>query len=205
MQWLSRILTRRRNLSVVRYWEAGGPPYFAADPNKELRQGEIISNLKYYDIRADGDGNRSVFTVSTPFALVGSPDCDLLQEFRNPSDKIIGVLLYPLEEFERAKERTGGNSHQWRWVRTNQVAQFYDIGDIPAEYDANRQGAPELVADFKIFFTLPASEIYRQCQLPAPDGAQRLCRLNDVRREDFRQRALSYMGRVAVPGASDGA
>jgi hypothetical protein len=202
MRWLDNILKKKAAVPAP-IWHGGDTPFCLTNLEGELRQGEIISGLKYYEITPSQEPERlDVHTNALPFVLVATPDCDLFQDFRHGGNKMLEVLLFPLEEVGVAKSRTSGNSNQWRWVKRNQVSQFYMLTKVPIEHDALGMGIPELVVDFKRYFTLPPAEIYRQCRL-AQGGAARRCRLNDIWREDFRQRALSYMGRIGVPSDDD--
>jgi hypothetical protein len=64
--------------------------------------------------------------------------------------------------------------------------------------------AQGLVVDFKRYFTLSPQELYRQFRNSETSSrCERLCRLDDLWREDFQRRAMSYMQRVALPDPDD--
>jgi hypothetical protein len=202
------IFAPRSQIAGPRYWEASGPPYCISDPSRELRQGEIITQLKYHTVLENQKDVQKLdlYTEEFSYAIILSPECDLLQDFKSNHssvEKCLNVLFLPMEEADVARKRWKKNSAEWRPMAANQWSQFYYLSGLSAEFDALGQSLPNLLVDFKRYFTLPSVEIYRQCRQSGTAKASRRCRLNDMWREDFRHRALSYMGRIGVPDEAD--
>lgn len=181
------------------------------DSAKELRQGEIISDLKYYNIVPNKeDPNKSdVQTLITPFAILGTPDCDLFQDFRDNAEnyvdgaKLPNVIIFLADAEDAGRKRANIVSKEWRLVKKNKVDQFYYIAENNIA-DSLEGTIPPLLVDFKRYVSLTPAEILRQCNAarPAPH-AQRRCRLSDLWREDFQRKAMSFMQRVGLPAADD--
>jgi len=184
-----------------------GPcPYATCNVVGELRQGEIISNLEQYVVtpRPGGDPDaRDVDAIPLPFVIVATPDCDLLQDFNLEAaqKKLNEVLLFEADEADAARQKMGKGRKEWKQIAENHVAQFHVLKSVPVELDSGGVGVPELLVNFKRYFSLPADEIVRQCN--AANGARRRSRLTDVWRENFHQRAMAYLSRVAVPDVDD--
>jgi hypothetical protein len=127
-------------------------------------------------------------------------DCDLLRDYEaSQAGKISplnGVLIYELEPSVEAKKHLLGVS--WQPVTQNINERFHFLAAVPAACDALNLGLPDLLLDFRRYFTLPPKEIYRQC---SPDGgALRRCRLQTPYREHLQNRAAFYFQRIALPG-----
>jgi hypothetical protein len=205
--WLQKkFWPQARPAEGPRFWESSGPPYCVTDISAEIRQAEIISDLRYYSVveNAADASKLDINATKLPYAITITPDCDLLQDFKGgKSGSLFGVLLFPMEEGAAARKLRGKNTAEWRSISGNHWSQFYFLSAIGPEYDNLGTGLPDLLVDFKRYFTVPASEITRQCKLSGTVKASRRCRLNDMWREDFRHRALAYMGRIGVPDPLD--
>jgi hypothetical protein len=183
--------------------------YCGVDTTRELRQGEIISNLTYYAIGAREDDPTQVETTAgtLSFAIIFTPDCDLLQDYKSRlargSHVLFNVLLFGAEEALKAKDRIKFNSKEWGHVVNNEMERFHYMKSIKTDEDKLGQGLPDLVVDFKRYFTLQPQEIYRQCRAAGTTKAHRRCRLSDLWREDLQRRGMSYMQRVGLPDPSD--
>lgn len=177
--------------------------YCDVDISKELRQAEIISNLTYYKVGPNKDDKTKVdtFSLNLPYAIIMTPDCDLLQDYNAEETKryLNGILIFEMEEAPMAKKRSGYGGSEWKHVTNNEWDRFHFLEAINAECDALKKGIPELVIDFRRYFTLPVDEIYRQCSLQGEDKASRRCRLGDLWRENIQRRAMFHMHRVALP------
>ena len=180
--------------------------YCSIDAQLELRQSEIISDLTFYSIEQNAENHDMVDTTSAKisYAIIATPDCDLLQYYKGRSPDLLSILFFAVEEADNTKQRMGYGSKEWKQVKQNQIERFHYINTIPAQYDLALTGIPDIVIDFKRYFTLPPSEVTRQCQAAGPIRANRRCRLNDLWREDMQRRAMSFMQRVGLPDPSDG-
>jgi hypothetical protein len=183
--------------------------YCVALTDRELRQGEIITGLIHYIVRADPEKPGNVITsgVSLPYAIIATPDCDLLHSFRairdSKSERINGVLFFEAEEALVARKRIPLNTQQWRDVRRSRLEGYHLLNCFQPRHDLLGQQIPDLLIDFKRYFMLPTLEVYRQCQLVNQPKATRRCYLGDLWREDLQQRAMSFMQRVGTPDPED--
>jgi hypothetical protein len=138
------------------------------------------------------------------YAIFLTPDCDLLQAFKarrgSAPSHIVDVLLFAVEASQTAKDRLRWSTKEWSHVAQNEVDRFYFLKEIPSREAELPDGIPDLVVDFKKYFTLPPQEIYQQIN---DNSCRRLVRLYDLWREDLQRRAMSYMQRVALPDPSD--
>lgn len=186
---------------------AGPARYTISAPGTELRQGEIISNLSYYVVRGDDAGQTDVTAITIPYAIVVTPDCDLLQAFNarrvGQPTKINGVLFFEAEESGSAKTRLNKNRHEWKVIGKNQFEGLHHLDLFRIEDDHLGQQIPNLIVDFKRYFMLPMDEVYRQFDLPGEARAARRCCLGDQFREDFSRRVWSFMGRVPTPDSDE--
>lgn len=181
--------------------------YVRAQADAELRQAELITDLFYYLSRAHPNDSeqRDTYASRVPFAFIVTPDCDLLQDYRarqsNQRPRLENAMLIVAESEQDARARSGFNKNEWGKVRTNEIERYHFLEPVAQEFDAANIGISHaLVVDFRRYFTLPPSEIERQCQRQRPeDRAVRRLYLSDLWREHLQRRTMSYMQRVALP------
>jgi hypothetical protein len=164
----------------------------------ELRQAEIITNLTQFAF--DPVNNERVDTVQ-PYSIILSQDCDLLRDFEDqqqPSTAINGVLVFELQEAGAAKAnlRSMGREY-WRSIERDGESRYHLLSAVPPELDRQNVGLPELIIDFRRFYSLPPTEIYRQVTMEG--GAKRRCRVESPFREHLQNRLGAYLQRVALP------
>lgn len=173
------------------------PIYTIAELDRELRQSEIITNLRQFTYDPIGGAAEIVH----PYTIVLTQDCDLLQDFvgrakGDPPD-LNGILIYELDPAQQVLGALAGKDIRRR-VKQNRDERYHVFEAVPPNFDLLNAGLPELVLDFKKVFTLSADEIYRQCQIEN-DGAKRRCRLDMPYREHLQSRAAYYLQRVMLP------
>jgi len=162
----------------------------------ELRQSEIITDVAHYEFSSD---TQDVTRVVRPYVIVLSQDCDLLWDFREgeaaPAKRLVGVLLYELQPADNVDAK----SDIWRRIRTNKDDRYQFIEGSPPSQDLAGEGLPELVVDFKRYFTVLPAELYRQIRQGGAGGARRRCRMTMPYREHLQCRAAHYMQRIGLP------
>jgi hypothetical protein len=188
--------------------EAGGatvtressPIYTVEGLGRELRQSEIVTNLRQYVFDpVAGEG----IEIVHEHAIILTQDCDLLWDFEarangNDSD-LNGVLVHQVDPAVAALSKLSGSDLRRR-VKQNRDERYHFLEAIQPSADLLRLGMQEMVVDFKKYFTLPPDEIYRQCAI-GELGAKRRCRLETPYREHPKevrstpQRPLSPRGR----------
>jgi hypothetical protein len=208
LKW--RSLRPQSTALLPRVPDAQGQGYLPVDRLKEIRQGEILGNVRYYYWLQNKDDHTIAdsYSKELSYAIVSTPDCDLLQDFKSRRKGLNGtlfsILLFGAEQTDPAKLRTGLGRTDWRLVLQNRMDQYHflDLSGIPL--DNNSELSKGLVVDFKRYFTLTPEELHRQFDnLDSSSRCNRICRLSDLWREDFQRRAMSYMQRVALPDPAD--
>jgi hypothetical protein len=168
--------------------------YIKSVVDGELRQAEIISDLTQHEYDSSSG---QVTSTEIPFGILLAQDCDLLRDFEAMSAEkppvLNGALIYELKIATDAKAQLHGVS--WQPLAQNNNERFHFFQMVPADSDLLGLGLPELVLDFRRYFTLPPFEIFRQ----TTQGAKRRCRLNSPYREQLQNRAGFYIQRVALP------
>lgn len=81
-------------------------------------------------------------------------------------------------------------SDLWKPIKRNRESRFHTLkGSEEFEF-------PDLVMDFKRFFTLPREYVYENLQ-------NRVAAVDDLYREAISQRFAYYLSRIALPEASE--
>jgi hypothetical protein len=175
------------------------PIYAISEITRELRQAEIITNISQFSYDATSE---EVTLTPRPFAVVLTQDCDLLWDHQAKVDgkprDLIGVLLYEAEPISQIRARLPGSDILRRIMRHGEE-RYHRLPLVPPDLDVLGEGLPELIIDFRRYFTLPVDEIYRQCILEGKGEAKRRCRLESPYREHLQLRAGYYFQRVGLP------
>lgn len=187
--------------------------------SKRVCQGAFYRNIDYFEqtsIEESEDAEQTIiepgFTeIRKEYAVILNQDCDLDRDFcyrENPPEKeaiakhdkcLLNLLLCPLYRFEsfiagkhleninREMQKIG--SKEKSKVRKNQNFRYHFF-DSKQEYQL-----PELVADFKHFFSIDRDFFYKNFH----KEEYYLCSLNSLFREDLSQRFSYYLARIALP------
>lgn len=183
---------------------AGVPKYLPSEPGKDLRQGEILSELSCIRLKegsALSGPDRELAEIRHEWAIIVTQDCDLEQDFRvrqgaagTNLDKLLpNVLLCVAQESTKVVIPPGKDI--WKSVQQNKNERYQFLEKVPPESDALKQGLPELVIDFKQYLTVPTDELYRRVEA----GTHRRCRLANEYLLHFGSRFSYYQSRVALP------
>jgi hypothetical protein len=182
--------------------------YRASDKNVSLRQGEILTGVIQYRPIADKLSQHAqeipFETILHPYAIVITQDCDLDWDYkaRNSQESQLSkllnsVILCEITEAKEIRETADNmNSKEWKLVESHRHERFYFFEIIPPESEVEKQGLPELTADFKKVFALDAATLYRQIELGM---VRRRTILVSPYLEHFSKRYYSFHGRVALP------
>ncbi len=165
--------------------------YTTAGLSREIRQGEIISNVTHHAFAIKADGTDGFDTRLVGYVVAATQDCDLLRDYEarlcGQSGVISGVLLYEAEHAPTSRARFNINTADWRKVTGHNMERFHLLQDVPPDLDLERAGLPELLIDFRRYFTVRPEELERQINLQS--GARRRCRLKMPFREHIQTRA----------------
>lgn len=162
---------------------------------EEFRQGEIISDLLYYDFNP---ANEEMEDISFSFGIIANQDCDLLRDHEafvgSQGSVLIGILIFPASPCEVARSSVG-NSETWRRVKKNDNDRYHVFQSIPLENDLLGQGIPDLLVDFRKFILLTPLQLRWQIENGV---AKRRSRLIPTYREHLQNRMCNYLSRVSL-------
>lgn len=169
---------------------------YSSSNNAEFRQGEIISGLiQYIYSPANGD----LIEQAHPFVVIASQDCDLLQDFNKTKDggdsDLNSILCYEARIASEIRTSVAG-SDIWKRVIQNNDERYHALQAPPPVADAREEGLPDLVIDFKRFFSISSEDL--RFQIGSGQAFRRSC-LEPPYREHFQNRAAAYLQRVGVP------
>ena len=138
-----------------------------------------------------------------PYAIIVTQDCDLDWDYRarknsknKPSKLLNSIILCEIATAKEVRNTDEMNSKEWKLVSSHRHERFYFFEKIPIEYDLEKQGLPELTADFKKVFGIESANLYNQIQTGT---AKRRSILESPYLEHFSRRYNSFHGRVALP------
>jgi hypothetical protein len=171
-------------------------------------QGEILENLVQIKVSIENvegheEGTIDVVPVTHELVIVMSQDCDLEQDHDRRQAAEPGTLpnilfcdMYHAETLRlkvQAEEQLG--RRDWKGITQNKNDRFHYLQRVEQNQDLQAHGLPALAIDFKIYFTLPAEELYARLG----QGALRRCALNSPYVEHLAHRFFKFQSRVALP------
>lgn len=174
-----------------------------------IHQGDIFRDVCVVENIIENENAVTTEQKKLPYALVITQECDLQQDFncransenKNQDKYLPSILLcpaYTAESHKRGDHLDGYgqkmeifNSDRFRQLKQNNLYRYHYLeGDI----DLN---VPELVIDFKHYFTIPRQIAY------SPKVMQNyLATISDLYREHLSSRFCFYLGRIGLPGAN---
>jgi len=179
--------------------------------NGRVYQGDILRDMLVLEMEYDDEkGSRySVVEKKVPYIVVLTQDCDLEQDFNNrvqiseKHDKYIDSILvcpaYLAEEFREGTHLKDFDLKMERWdskrykqIKTqNNYRYHYLEGYQPYQI-------PNLVIDFKHYYTIPRNIIYF-----AKENGHYLASLRQLFREDLSHRFSFFLSRIGLPIVDD--
>lgn len=166
-----------------------------------ISQGDIFKDIDIVESLQITGSEATVRTLHFPFVICLNQECDLEQDFNNQADppkdiSLIHLAFAPAHQFEYFLKGAhwGGifAPSTPQKISDTKIKLLVD-NEIPRyHYLKFPDTLPELVIDFKHFFTISRHQIYQF--LP-----QRLCSLDDLFREKVSQRFAYYISRIGLP------
>jgi hypothetical protein len=175
---------------------------------KRVRQGDIFSNIPYYESYNEHNGEFELNIYEFPYVIVLTQDCDLEQnasarekisstEYLVENDKhIISLLVAPIynsENFVQGKHLEGigiksqtQNSKLKKPIMNNQNQRYHNL-----EF-ADDVVVPNSVIDFKHYFSISLSYL-------ESNQKKRICGIEPLYRELISQRFSNYLCRIGLP------
>jgi len=174
-----------------------------------IQQGELVSGLVQQLLNVDRlrEGGLEVDEVTHSFVVIVSQSCDLEWDraARQPGGELDKVLpnvmvceahaAMDVKDRKNVKGEVINNSKIWPRIRDNKDERFHFFEEVPGSEDAAGEGIPELVVDFKRYFSMPTDELYLKLELVA----KRRSRLKSPYLEHFSSRFFQFQCRVATP------
>lgn len=168
--------------------------------NSRFYQGDILKDLTF--VVGDTGRETELDLIKLEYAVILSQDCDVEHDFENrktggENDKYLRSLLvcpaFNIETFATGKhfgdwQMKLFNSKELDKLKNNDEYKRYHYLSNSPDYLI-----PELVLDFKHFFTLPREFIYKKRKQIY------IASLNELFREELSQRFSNYLSRVGLP------
>jgi len=180
-------------------------PYYRSELAR-LEQGDVLRDVSLV-LWAEKVGTDLVVDErALSYCVVLSQECDLEHDFnsradttRKDHDKYLQSILlcpaYPAPSFKDGTHLAQldltmqrHNSEQWKRLKQNQMARYHFLGGDP-----DRQ-MPEVVVDFKHYFTVPREVLYRE-----EFQSRYLLTMEIVYRDHLSGRFAHYLSRIGLP------
>jgi len=180
-------------------------PFYFEKKDIRICQGDIYKDLMY-DVKSFKEGNSfKTLRVYLPFIVILSQDCDLEQDYKNREirkdkhDKYLRTILFsPAYNSEDLKAGTHlghikltmeyYNSERMKIIRKNNNERYHTI-EKSEDFEF-----PELVIDFKHYYTLPLEKAYE-----TSFKKNYVCTINELYRESLSHRFAFYLSRIGTP------
>lgn len=173
---------------------------YRRNPNSRLYQGDILKDLTFVVGDASPDTEKDHVTLE--YAVILSQDCDIEQDFNSRkkdgnNDKYLRSLLvcpaYSLEKFALGEQIDNWPMRSFKEKEVEKIKNNdeYKRYHYLAKFD--EYIIPELVLDFKHFFTLPRDFLY------SSKRRVYLASLSELFREELSQRFSGYLCRIGLP------
>jgi hypothetical protein len=132
------------------------------------------------------------------YVVVLSQSCDLMQDFNGRKDnkpQLEDVLLCQAPTAEELRATCGG-SDIWKRIRQNKDERYHFLEAVLKECDACNEDIPEVVIDFKRYFSMPTAEIYKRLEVGPTCRRTVIC---TPFLEHLASRFAYFLGRIALP------
>jgi len=172
-----------------------------------VAQGDILKDIIFIDWNiSDSDPKKYKYDPKDlPYVVILSQDCDLLSDYNNRKDPkaekhdayLQSILVCPA--YSAADLRKGThleylglimekkNHDKYSTIKDNLDPRYHYLPGDPEVQNA------ELVVDFKHYYTLPVSYLYKIF------NEQYVSSLNELFRESLCQRFSFYLSRIGLP------
>jgi hypothetical protein len=164
-------------------------------------QGDIFTNIEIIEsLNINGDKIRCE-KLFFPYVICLNQECDLETDFNNISknkdSKLLHLAIAPafiFEDFLAGIHWANIFDSNTTSKRSDTKIQMIVDNEIPRYHyiNFNEPNMPELVIDFKHFFTINKKFLYDKLD-------QRLCSLDDLFKEKISQRFSYFISRIGLP------
>ncbi|GAB1402574.1 hypothetical protein MASR1M68_14850 [Elusimicrobiota bacterium] len=173
------------------------------NPNR-LCQGDIIKNFSFSQ-SIKKDSLIEIKTITFPYIVILSQDCDLMQFFDNNNKKADGIFNQYLQNvlfapaFLRADIEKGEHLLLFNIKQTvktkKEIAKIIDLKEERYHYLQENMNLllPELFIDFKIYYSMEPHRIFEIY------SNNYIATINELFRERLTQRYANYISRIGTP------
>lgn len=181
-------------------------PYFKSEESRVV-QGDILRDVTIVEwVRVIASGELEISERVLGYCTVLTQDCDLEQDFNNRSDlqlpnddkylqsilvcpAYIGQLFRAGDHLKDVNLRMQSFTNDpWRKLTSNNLYRYHYLSALP------ELGIPDLVLDFKHYFTVPRDTLYLARANKSYVGT-----ISELFREDLSQRFAAYLSRIGLP------
>jgi len=188
--------------------------YQKRSPVTRAAQGDIYRNVltpySAMPVNGESDQELEITEIEYTYAVVLSQECDLEQDFTNrekvqeKQDKFLPSILFApayLSEMLREGTHLGKigqkmeslNSARWKIVEKNDNLRYHFLKKKP------NFGVPDLVIDFKHYFTISRDFFYHRIL----NDHHYVASLDFLFREDLSNRFSHYLSRIGLPSIEE--
>lgn len=170
--------------------------------NERISQGDIFQDIEIIEDICIEESILSIHKISFPYIICLNQECDLESDFKNSNNflcdnNLLHIAIAPVFIFDQYL-----NGTHWGDIFSNNLSQKRKDTTIRKIVDNEipryhylkfpDNDMPELIIDFKHFFTINRNLIYRQIH-------KRLLSLDILFREKINQRFSYYISRIGLP------
>ena len=168
--------------------------------NARFYQGDILKDLDFQVGHLKKETEKDKFHL--PHSVILNQDCDLQQDFdcrkiKGNQDKyLLSFLVCPAYSLNDFAFGTPLRNWQMRKFYPKEIEKLKNNDEYKRYHFLSKESdfsMPELVIDFKHFFTLPRDFLYKQRK------DKYVASLNEIFREELSQRFSNYLSRIRIP------
>lgn len=168
---------------------------------RRLCQGDILRDLKF--LIGDTDYGSTDGEIYLKYGVIMSQDCDIKSDFQIKDNKenhnkqslptILVCPAYIAEEFYPGEHITGWKMEIFAGGNINKLKANNELKRYHYLCPDIDLSIPDLIIDFKHFFTLPVNFLYKHRK------ESYVVTINEMFREELSQRFASYLSRFGLP------
>jgi hypothetical protein len=167
---------------------------------KRIFQADLFQDLEIIEKIETLKNKIKIHKISFPYTICLNQECDLLNDYNDIANKdhsLIHLAFAPAFLFElylsgihwgglfKAGDPQKRDSSIVKKIMENEIPRYHYL-----RFDGTDM--PEMIIDFKHFFTINKEEVYGQI-------SKRVCSFDDLFREKISQRFSNYISRIGLP------
>ncbi len=168
-----------------------------------ISQCDIFKNIDILEKILIIDSKIELTKITFPYVICMNQECDLKNDYdsSNPGiifdNQLLHLIIAPVFNFDQFLTGTHWGkimNHKETLKKSDTKTKLICQNEIPRYHYLNFKDSslPELIIDFKHFFTIEKSILYNNIE-------NRLCSMDDLYKEKISQRFSSYISRIGLP------